>query len=111
MLKLKEERYTNVLSPKSRIHVAFKRNQKEVVDFAVNFEIRYKKRWISVVRYDTGHHETGVRKWQFPHKHIYYRKKREVFISMRTRDYNLALSIAIHDIKRNFKRIKDHFFT
>ena len=105
-----EEQYTIRLSDQSRMHVDFKTQKAKVVDFAVNFEILYKKKWQPILRYDTAHQETEKQKWKFPHKHTYYRDGRETIISMGKTAQDIALTFAIKDIQKNFKSIKDKFF-
>ena len=108
----KEEKYTIILSKRSRINVKFSREKNKILNFAVNFEITYgkSKQWTTVIRYDMAHQEAG-RKWKIPHKHTYYRNRKESIVFIRTKDYNEALTIAIKDIKNNFPKIKDKFYT
>lgn len=107
---MKTKKYVIDLSPRSRIHIDFKREKKKILDFAVNFEIITKKKWVSTLRYDTSHDHCKNLKWKYPHKHILHNKKRETLVPIRTDDYNYALTLAIKDIRNNFKKIKYRFF-
>ena len=105
-----QKSYTILLSKRSRIHVRFSRKKTKVLDFAVNFEILYPKKWHPVIRYDTAHQGSEKQRWKFPHKHTFYRDGKETLVFLRTKDKNLALTLAIQDIRENFKRIKGKFF-
>jgi len=105
-----EKGYTIELSRRSRIHVKFSREKKVVLGFSVNFEARLKKEWKPVIRYDTAHDYTGKIKWRFPHKHTYYKNGKEVITQFKIKDYNLALTYSLKDLRSNFKQIKSRFF-
>ena len=107
---IREEQYTIRLSSRGRIHVDFKTKKGKVADFAVNFEIFYKKEWQPILRYDSAHQETEKQKWKFPHKHTFYPDGRETIISMGKINMDTALTFAIKDIQKNFKSIEGTFF-
>ena len=106
----KEENYTIRLSGKSRINVRFVRDKRAVLSFSVNLEFRLRKKWVPVVRYDTAHDHTGKIKWRFPHKHTYYKDDKEIITQFKIKDYNLALTYSIKDLRDHFKQIKSRFF-
>lgn len=102
------ERYISQLTPRSRIWVRFERERKFVISFVVNFEIRYRRQWTPIVRYDTAHDD--CRQWKYPHKHIFYRNGRSIILRLKTSDYNAAFTDSYSEIKKKFKSTKANFF-
>jgi hypothetical protein len=103
------EAYISQLTPRSRIRVRFKRERLLIVSFTVNFEIYHRKKWMPIVRCDTAHDD--CERWEYPHKHIFYQSGESVIIRLKTKDYNMAFTDSYNEIKRNFRNIKENFFS
>jgi len=99
---IKEISFTVMLTPKDRYrhyHIRFKKN---VLSFIIQYETKFKNKWLAVVRYDTKH--------DFAHRDIIDKKGNKIKTPMFTKDYNEALIFAEYDIKSNWKMYKENFF-
>jgi len=98
---LKEVRFIVMLTPEDRYrhhHVRFKG---DVLSFIVQYETKMERKWLPVVRYDTGH--------GFAHRDLLDRKGEKQKTPIFTKDYNEALTFAEYDIKSNWRIYKQQF--
>ena len=83
--------------------VRFELEHGQVVGFTVQLECRFGKEdeWVPVVRYDTAH--------SFAHCDRLHPYDPAVKIEMNTRDYNEALTFAMHDLANNWASYRGRY--
>jgi len=96
-----DREYLVYLDEKERYRHRHRRTGREIVGFAIQYEMLFKDKWLPVVRFDSWH--------GFSHRDLYHRDgtvtKTPLFIS----DLNDALTFAEEDLKANFKKYRDSF--
>lgn len=66
-----------------------------ILEFVVQYEIKVNEKWHPVVRYDTAH--------GYAHIHLFHPDGRQQKRRMNVLDYNLALTIAEDDVRKNWQ--------
>jgi hypothetical protein len=73
----------------------------KIVEFAVQYEIYHKNKWMPVVRYDTAH--------GYAHKDLLNPDGTQEKIFIGVADFNDALTVADRDIDENWVRYRERF--
>lgn len=66
-----------------------------ILEFVVQYEIKVNEKWHPVVRNDTAH--------GYAHIHLFHPDSRQQKRRMNVLDYNLALTIAEDDVRKNWQ--------
>lgn len=93
--------YVVPLGSDGRRRVRHVRVEARVVEFMVQYEIRVGEEWYPVVRYDTAH--------GFAHQDILHWQRPAEKRDLPSGDYNLALSYAEDDLRRNWRVHRERF--
>lgn len=93
--------YVVPLGSDGRRRVRHARDMGVVVEFMVQYELKVEGEWYPVVRYDTAHDAA--------HQDIMHWKKASEKMALPGGDYNLALSWAEEDLRRNWKLYRERF--
>lgn len=79
-------------------HVRVKNN---IIEFMVQYELKIKDKWYTMVRYDTAH--------GFAHKDIVSFKGKVKKEALPFNDFNLALTFAEKDLRDNWQKYRKHY--
>jgi len=72
-----------------------------VVEFAIQYEIRWGEEWVPVARYDTAH--------GFAHRDLFTEKGEVVKTPLGMKDLNMALTFAESDLKSNWRLYRQRY--
>ena len=92
--------YTQLLTDKDKLRIAFTKNKGKILKFVVQYYILTGSRWRTILRIDNCH--------GFSHRHIYHLREREYKV-MLNKDINLAFTESKEYILKNFEKIKENF--
>ena len=98
---MKVVEYVAPLGSDGRRRVRHVRVQGRIVEFMVQYEIKIGGEWHPVVRYDTAH--------GFAHQDILHWRRPAEKRDLPGRDYNLTLSFAEDDLRRNWNAYRERF--
>ena len=87
--------FRRLFDDKNAARVQFELERDRVLRFVVQLECRFNGDWNPVVRYDTVH--------EYAHLDVLHPSGETTKSQMNTRDYNEALTFAIHDLTQNWE--------
>ena len=98
---MKEVEFTIQLGPDDRLRETHVREKGRILDFAVQYETRWRGKWAPVVRYDTAH--------GFAHRDLYNVRGKTVKTPLVILSYNQALTFAESDLRANWQLYRERF--
>jgi len=93
--------FRRLLDDKNAVRVSFVVERNRVLRFMVQLECRFNDEWEPVVRYDTAH--------GFAHRDVLHPSGKTDKIETAVRDYNEALTFAIHDLTDNWAKYRRRY--
>lgn len=100
-MQTREVEFIKWLTDRCRIRHYHSQDKNKIIEFAVQLEVKFKGRWYPVVRYDTAHY--------FAHRDIYHFDRRIDKIPLGISDYNMAMTFAEEELKRNWEVYVERF--
>jgi hypothetical protein len=93
--------FRRLLDDKNVVRVSFVTERNRVLRFVVQLECRFNGEWEPVVRYDTAH--------GFAHRDVLHPSGKTDKTETAVRDYNEALTFAIHDLTGNWAKYRRRY--
>ena len=98
---MKETRFIAMLTSEDRYRHEHVRLKRDVIGFMVQYETKFKGKWLPVVRYDTRH--------GFAHRDLLDKKGGKRKTPVFAKDYSEVLTFAEYDIRSNWRIYKQQF--
>lgn len=98
-MQIYDHRSIRFLTDTDVLDVAFSRRGRRIIDFVVNYRTYWDGSWQEVVRYDTSH-------GQRLHIHRFWSDVFEWLEEQRQQDYGQALTEALDDLDRHWRRYR-----
>ena len=93
--------FTFILSPDDEVRVRFEREDKQIVEFAVQYLARIKGEWRPIVRFDTAHGR--------PHMDISHPDGTQETRALNFYSYGTALTYAIRDVQQRWEFYRERY--
>jgi len=93
--------FRRLLDDKNAVRVSFVVERNRVLRFMAQLECRFNGEWEPVVRYDTAH--------GFAHRDVLHPSGKTDKIETAVRDYNEALTFAIHDLTDHWAKYRRRY--
>ena len=97
----RRKEFTIVLSADDEVRVRFEREDKQVVEFAVQYLARIKGKWRPIVRFDTAHGR--------PHMDISHPDGTQETRTFDFYSYGTALTYAIRDVQQRWEFYRERY--
>ena len=94
-MNTRETEFIKWLTDRCRVRHYHCQLKNKIVEFMVQLEVKIKDKWYPVVRYDTAHN--------FSHQDIYHKDGRIDKIPLGISDYNIAMTFAEEELKKNWE--------
>lgn len=93
-MDIKKTEFIKRLTDNCRIRHYHCQAKNKILEFMVQLEVKMRDNWHPVIRYDTAHN--------FTHQDIYHKDGRIDKIPLGISDYNIAMTFAEEELKKNW---------